>query len=833
MATLIAAANTGFTTASTWQVADSTSLLVSAASSTTLTTSYVLSSTFTPGAITIDGIAVWVNTRPGSTGTISVALDQATATVAGTEVTINVADIPSDGNCWVLFKFSAPVLLLAATAYSVKAKTSNATQVSLFRNATAGNWSRLLRTTTTGAPGAADNLYVLGEKTGAGAQTARTVTMDDAAAGATVYGQIDLSAGGTLTYGVSASTAYFLKIAGDLNVRAGGTLNIGTAGSPMPSTSSAVLEFNCGSNVQFGLLVKAGGVIETHGNAIANVKAKLAADAAATATSLTTDISTGWLSGDEIALASTTATASQCEKKSLTAPAAGTTLTIAALTSAHSGTAPTQAELINLTRNVKIRGVSTSLQAYVVIENSSSCTWRYTELYQLGANDATKVGMRFNSASASSVLDVQFCSWHDFIVSLSGANVVPAAAINCNIVFSHNVSFGIPRWHLNFTDTGVSAGSVTLTDHVGIRVTGSIDGVIETGIAEMVMDSVVVVGGAASGDASLIIDGASGILNQFTNLTAHSSGFHGIAIKRGIANKNTNVANLTAWRNSTSGIVIGEANSGVGLHNLSITGTNTLFGNTAPSPDGQLQLGGLVANCKFYNFILDGGVTIVANNGLYGNGGGGVFNCFINCYFYDCSFGATTAHAVSDVRSNTAGFTTWQTTFVNCVLASPTEIGSSAFVYPGSFMRFQRLDGTKYQSINFEGTILRDTAIFNGSPPSIRLTPITTTYKLEVPIRKQQVANGASVTISVAVRCSVIGDGAAYNGARPRLIQLKQPGAGTTSDVVLATATAASDGAFEVIGGTTAPVTDDTVLTFIVDCDGTAGWVNVDSLTIV
>src|SRR5262245_57470884 len=99
MATLAATGNINFT-ASTWGTVDATSLSASNAANSGITSTYQTSSTFTPGAITIDGIAIWVNTRNASpSGTISVALDQATVTVAGTEVTIDIADIPAAGNC--------------------------------------------------------------------------------------------------------------------------------------------------------------------------------------------------------------------------------------------------------------------------------------------------------------------------------------------------------------------------------------------------------------------------------------------------------------------------------------------------------------------------------------------------------------------------------------------------------------------------------------------------------------------------------------------------------------------------------------------------------------
>lgn len=53
--------------------------------------------------------------------------------------------------------------------------------------------------------------------------------------------------------------------------------------------------------------------------------------------------------------------------------------------------------------------------------------------------------------------------------------------------------------------------------------------------------------------------------------------------------------------------------------------------------------------------------------------------------------------------------------------------------------------------------------------------------------------------------------------------------AGITADTVLATATVSSVGAFETISGTTATVSDNCILEFAVDCDGTTGWINVDT----
>jgi len=131
------------------------------------------------------------------------------------------------------------------------------------------------------------------------------------------------------------------------------------------------------------------------------------------------------------------------------------------------------------------------------------------------------------------------------------------------------------------------------------------------------------------------------------------------------------------------------------------------------------------------------------------------------------------------------------------------------------------------------GTLRSDIVIFRTTPTSLRLTPLSAIYKLEsrpvlVPVKQNQ-----SITIGVWVRKSVAGDpsGALYNGNFPRLIikNNSSNGIGIT-DLVLATASAASAGAWEYISGTSPTASDNSSFEIVVDCDGTAGWVNVDDM---
>lgn len=68
-------------------------------------------------------------------------------------------------------------------------------------------------------------------------------------------------------------------------------------------------------------------------------------------------------------------------------------------------------------------------------------------------------------------------------------------------------------------------------------------------------------------------------------------------------------------------------------------------------------------------------------------------------------------------------------------------------------------------------------------------------------------------------------------GNAPQLILKKNIPAGISSDVVLATFSAAAD-TWQRLSGTTSNVTDDAVLEFYLNCDGTAGLIYVDDWSV-
>jgi hypothetical protein len=169
--------------------------------------------------------------------------------------------------------------------------------------------------------------------------------------------------------------------------------------------------------------------------------------------------------------------------------------------------------------------------------------------------------------------------------------------------------------------------------------------------------------------------------------------------------------------------------------------------------------------------------------------------------------------------------------FRNCLFASATEISNQTGLGNRSRIsssRHDQMDGN-HRTWKRQGTISADSTIIRSAGRSQRLTPLSATLKLESASKFVAVKDGQTITVGCWVRRSILADGQAYNGALPRLILKDNPAvfSGIT-DVVLATTTAASLGAWEYIQGTATIAIDDAAYEVLVDCDGTAGWVNVD-----
>ena len=837
MAVRYSIATGNWTTASTWGNVDATSYLnAESATESLLTTAYsaTRSSAFTPGAITVSHLGVKLCERIGTTGTMSVSLRNATIGlddfVTGTEVTIDVADLPSAleadlNGGWIFFKLSAPVTLLAATNYNIQAKTSSITQVDLFCDGTADNLSRCLVTTSSTEPTTGDDVIIAGEYTGAGTSNSFTVTMDKVTA--TDFGSASTSlvtpalaicSKGTLTWQTTTFTAYTLKLSGNLIIYSGGTMNMGTTGTPCPRSSTMDLIFDVGVNVGWGLTVRNLGTWNAQGLSRTSAKniwyCKLNTDEAVNQTTLGVDTDTGWLDNDSIAIASTSRTSTDTELGRLNGDAGASSLTVdgfagagGGVAFAHSGTSPTQAEIILLTRNVRIYGVSTTLQSFVRCQATATVDVDWVEFYWLGSATTTTKGITIETITGSATFS--YCSFRDFVVASSGLQLVGSTTNNFTVEFCvfYNVSLPVVTVATSGTsyvfDNLISLGSPT-----GNRVCFTFDDVGGT------ITNIVSAGNRNTGlQISLSEVNQIGTIGP---LISHSNP-SGIALA---GFRGGTVTGVKAWRGATASTALNLSN----LDDVLIDGYEA-FGNTTSNLviDSNKQL-------IIKDAVLSGDSTFATISGVvFSTSTGG------EIAFEDSTFGVASgikvAHSTQDVLVSATGFTDVQ--FHNCLFASTNEIGLQSSMVNGLTFGSQKHDQTAglHKAWRREGTISIDTTIFDVSP-SVRLTPNSATENLRALAFHSAVSNGNTLNVSVKVRESVVGDGTDYNGTRVELLVKRNVSAGIASDTVLATATIASEGAWETISGTTASVTDDAVLEFVVRCNGTTGWVNFDTFAV-
>lgn len=819
MANLLCESNINFTSSS-WKVLDTSSFLNSEAASTNTTTSYVASQTFSPGAITIEGIMIKYRYVVNNSGTLSVELYNTTgaSSVPGSEVTINVSDIAfwmkpggaQNGGGFIYFKFSSPITLSAATNYSVRIKSSINGSVSINRNATANNWSRALVTTSTASPSTDDVLYACGAFTGISTPSFITCILDNTSS--TIFGGVELGGYSKLILQNNPSTDYVLKIknAGNFIISLNSEVEFGTSISRVNSTSSFLLEMQA-TGLSTNLIdIRAAAKFTAYG---ADVKrmTTLSNNVLAGDTTLTTDDITGWKNGDEIALANTIRSASNlCERKSLTADAVGNTLTVSAITNARSGTNPTKCDIGNLTSNVKIYGSSTTGTCHINNGNSTMTLLKTTvnidnvEFRYLGSNVIDKYGFTVSN-DTNAVCNVTNCSFSDISRAL-------ATAGGYNFNYSYNVMYA--------TDRAITLDNMTAQ-------TPGISYIIDK---NLIINSFlgISIGRSTSNNISVIknniISGASSDAIQVGTRTylVTLSGFK----MYGNRNQTINIAdtqfitldNFNVFLNMNYGL------NGANNSTLIIKNSN-FFGNST----NNLTFSGfskdiVVDSCNMDSHsVYATPVGILLSSASEKN----------NIVFKKCNIGVNSQHTSSDIQSSGGNGIFNTCYFGSTSLVTTTGVNNP---YPSiGFQKFNNIAGN-HRVINYTETIINDTTIFHLSNNSQRIIPNYSTiqfrYKAKSTSFQVPINSGGVCTFSIMVRKSDSSDGTAYNGNPPRLILRSNPSAGTyyDNDIICATHSA-PNGQWEKLSYTLPiPVTDDVAMEFYVDCDGNQGWINVDSV---
>ena len=646
----------------------------------------------------------------------------------------------------------------------------------------------------------------------------------------------------SLTYDTSASTTYALRVNGfaitassnrGVDIHGGGTLNIGTNGTPIPSTSYAILDLNVGgTTVGVGVEVRAQGTMNCYGSTKTTVWTRLTANASLAATTLTVASTSGWAAGDFICIAGTTTTINQSEKAQIKTVDSGTQVTLVdPVNFAHDGTNNTQgdsvaAEVGNLNRNVIIRGVGTinSAMSYINTAASSVINWQYVELYKLGSVTTNKRGVDVTVTSLGS-FDASYCSLHDFTATNSrGFNL--NSSTNSNVTLSYNITYNIANEHYNTTAT---TGTWTFTNNLAM-LNASASALFNLGDIGGTCTNNVAVSTTSSANGFNISETTPWGNSTFTGNVAHACNGNGFNFtSQGTSSIGTVsvISSCVAWRNAARGFSIGPCN------NTTFSSCKA-FGNTSDNILLSASIPGPLyfISCSCYSE----GATAPSPGGLCLSSASTIGHGKV--YIYNTTFGdGTNNHTIADVR--TSGSVFCELYLSNCLLRSTPEVNTAslALLPPFAFIASQDHDQSagSHKTFKREGVLTSDTSIYNTASPSLRITPRLSTEKctsigsnngIFVPVN-----SGEAPNVSIKVRKSVVGDGAAYNGNQPRLMLKKNYSIGVTSDTVIATATNSANGAFETISGTPSAASADGVMEFYVDCDGTAGWVNVDDFT--
>lgn len=801
MATVISSASGNLTASGTWKLASSTAEVDSEAfSNLNISTGNSTSATFVPANTAVDGVAIKVAAIINPTGTLTVSLVDSTTSTTKLTVTINASDLNTLAAGWYVFT-GTPFTPNGTDSYTVVVTRSVAdsatNRISLFTSSTgsAANMSREVRHTTNQAPAAGDKIIISGEMTSAGTQNVWTVTMDSTAAtsyGPTVSGGppqgVTVNAYSTFQCGTTATTAYIFKWKGILQVNPGGTMTVGTSGTPVPSGSTADWIMDPVANVDTGIVVATGATFTTYGAVSGGTLTPwtlLTADySSGTSISVSNGTvngiqlgTTGWAVGDTLGFAPTGPGTSNNQQETQTI-ASGITATGCTLTSglahSHSGTSPTQGEVVNLSRNVRIHGTSTTLCGYLLFQGTATVTQYYTEHYNLGSGTATKEGCHFSTTGGTQ--DIEYCSYHDFFNSNAGAALFSQIGNYSGLTWQHNVGYNLPGYFAFFTSNASTIVQFTFNDcvYIGPGAGGGIASVRFFFLGANTTITNIRVAGSGGDGFSFELGAAfiSGQLGTCNNLTAHTNGSVGIALGESLTGT---LSTLTCWRNSGAGISF-AISGGLGL----TLNTVTCFGNTLSSIAITQQN---VANVTIIGLASNGDTTQATTNGIVIGSGAtpeGCWNFAVeNANFSNVS-GILTAHT-NDVNILNANYQAIDIVFRNVTCQANTLVNNLANVpVPSrfSFECFARSGSSQagtagnHLTIRPNGSLYVDQNNFHTAAPSLAIWPNNTTaaangytgsnLKIDSSNRRGgwfvPVANGGTVTASAWTRKSQASD---------------------------------------------------------------------------
>jgi hypothetical protein len=197
------------------------------------------------------------------------------------------------------------------------------------------------------------------------------------------YGEITVS--GSLVFSRLTSTSMSTTA---ITIAPGGYVEIGTIGKPIPAGVTTMIYLNSATEGGAKIHILSRGQLEIHGAAVGKTFSKLAVSARAGSTSLQVADPLQWRPGDHIVITSTSLFPSETEENYIAAVSGNVVKLVKPLNYSHDGIAPAQGEVADLTRNVIVTSLNSSVHAMgVMFMFGAKGSLSYAEFSHLGGED--------------------------------------------------------------------------------------------------------------------------------------------------------------------------------------------------------------------------------------------------------------------------------------------------------------------------------------------------------------------------------------------------------------------------------------------------------------
>jgi hypothetical protein len=437
----------------------------------------------------------------------------------------------------------------------------------------------------------------------------------------------------------------------------------------------------------------------------------------------------------------------------------------------------------------------------------------------------------------------------NLILSPTSGGIYINNGLQGDLTFNNNIVVGPSPYGSYIVDNSVSArinGTVSYNNTTGMILSGEYVGVLENMF------------NTYSVSAGVYVDGTIPHLNNitFSNITASNNKTLGFIVSANNNNYLTpialNINQLVANDNLSGGFEaynISGNLSGLELNRNGFYGMKTSIGNGPTIIDGITALMSNVATVSAGIGILSGynyHPTVIKNANVGKLVGASTFGSGIILDSTKFSQFSVTNSTVSGGSSDFRLLTT-RGVLEGSYLISNTNVGNlpigagintsnyQSDVFKNTGFAFTNMNNASGYNVTYlvAGTRQIDSTvnIKVDTAPSERLTPQSARIKIRSGSKFVALNSGETTAVGVYVRKSTVAsNGVAYNGSAPRLILKRNAAMGINADIVMDQLDTTSEN-FLKLSGVTPPATDDGVLEFYVDCDGTQGFINIDNWT--